>query len=73
MRKRHQSQTSCKHENELPVLFGIGWVCENHPEKAWDDELDCNCGAGMPCYSNDSDPPDTSRVIFDEEDAIGTH
>jgi hypothetical protein len=27
-----------------------GWVCENHPDKAWDvKDGGCNCGAGMPC------------------------
>lgn len=38
---------------------GIGWVCENHPMKAWgglidekDSETVCNCGAGMPCICN---------------------
>jgi len=33
------------------------WVCENHPDKAWADDLQhdhepekvCNCGAGAPC------------------------
>lgn len=27
-----------------------GWVCENHPEKAWPTK--CDCGAGMPCDCN---------------------
>jgi hypothetical protein len=22
-----------------PICFGIGWVCENHPDRAWDKEL----------------------------------
>jgi hypothetical protein len=30
-------------------LLGIGWVCENHPQRAWAKELGCQCGAGMPC------------------------
>lgn len=32
-----------------PVCFGIGWVCENHSNRAWDEEIGCQCGAGMPC------------------------
>jgi len=26
------------------------WVCEDHPDKPWDGEDACGCGAaGMPC------------------------
>jgi hypothetical protein len=26
-----------------------GWVCENHPKRAWEGEHACGCGgAGMP-------------------------
>lgn len=46
-----------------PICFGIGWVCENHPNRAWSDELGCQCGAGMPCECNRGDPPDTSEVM----------
>jgi hypothetical protein len=60
-------------DKHCKFCFGLGWVCENHPEKAWDDELGCTCGAGMPCHCNDSDPPDTSRVIFDEEENPTRH
>jgi hypothetical protein len=51
-----------------PTCFGIGWVCENHPDRTWDAELGCTCGAGVPCKCNDSDPPDTSQVTFDEDE-----
>ena len=34
---------------ECPICFGIGWVCENHPNRAWDEQKGCQCGAGMPC------------------------
>ena len=50
-----------------PICQDIGWVCESHPDKAYDDELGCICGEGMPCECNDSDPPDTSHVIVIEE------
>ena len=37
-----------------PICRGIGWVCENHPDKPYDDELGCTCGDGIPCACNDS-------------------
>lgn len=24
-----------------PICFGIGFVCENHPDRAWSEELGC--------------------------------
>jgi hypothetical protein len=42
----------CKMDRNCPVCFGIGWVCENHPDRAWHEELGCMCGAGMPCECN---------------------
>lgn len=39
--------TRCK------ICFGLGWVCENHPRRAWSAELGCQCGAGMPCECQD--------------------
>jgi len=45
------------------LLVEIGWVCENHPSKAWPETLGCMCGAGMPCRCNDVEQPDTSEVI----------
>jgi hypothetical protein len=41
-----------------PICRGIGWVCENHPEKPWDSELGCVCGAGAPCKRNETDGVD---------------
>jgi hypothetical protein len=53
-----------------PICRGIGWVCENHPDKPWAEDIGCRCGAGMPCKCNGGDeeadinnPPDTSAVI----------
>jgi hypothetical protein len=34
--------------NMCPVCFGVGWVCENHPDRAWDKELGCEYEAGVP-------------------------
>ena len=51
---------------DCPVCFGIGWVCENHPDRGWDKEPGCECGDGMPgeCQrANGLEQPDTSKVI----------
>jgi hypothetical protein len=45
------------------ICHGIGWVCENHSDKTWDEEIGCTCGAGMPCKCNSGEEPDVSRVI----------
>lgn len=37
------------------VCFGMGRICENHPDKAWDEEIGCERGAGMPCVCNSMD------------------
>jgi hypothetical protein len=44
-------------------------VCENHPDKPWDTDLGCVCGAGMPCNCNETDcvdQPDVSQVIIED-------
>ena len=58
-----------------PICFGIGFVCENHPDRAWSAKLGCQCGAGEPCACNRSpdinagiEGPDASHII---EDARG--
>jgi hypothetical protein len=30
---------------------------------AWDKEIGCTCGAGMPCKCNSGEEPDISQVI----------
>jgi hypothetical protein len=56
-----------------PICFGLGWVCENHPTKIW-DERGCECGAATPCECNHTpevqqgiEEPDTSQVISPDE------
>jgi hypothetical protein len=54
---------SCK------ICFGLGWVCENHPDKVWDRDIGCECGAGAPCECNAAggiDQPDTSAILVQE-------
>jgi hypothetical protein len=48
-----------------PICFGLGWVCENHPDRIWDHNLGCECGAGMPCRCQrpSLEEPATSKVI----------
>jgi hypothetical protein len=49
-------------ENEdCPICSGVRWVCENHPDKPWNDELACTCGAGLPCECNTGEEPDINR------------
>ena len=53
------------------ICLGLGWVCENHPDKVWDKDLGCECGAGMPCQCNGAgvpgvDEPDTSGILVQE-------
>jgi hypothetical protein len=53
------------------ICFGLGWVCENHPDMVWDKDLGCECGAGMPCECNAAgkrgiDEPDTSGILVQE-------
>jgi hypothetical protein len=52
---------------KCPNCHGIGWVCENHPDKPWDDEIGCTWGAGLPCECNTGDEPDISRIIEDKK------
>jgi hypothetical protein len=49
------------------VCRGVGWVCEDHPDKPYDHDIGCACGEGIPCACNDSTPPDTSQVIVIDE------
>jgi hypothetical protein len=57
---------------DCPVCQGIGWVCENHPDKPWDGEKGCICGAGMPCICQGPrdgiDEPDFSQVLLRDKD-----
>jgi hypothetical protein len=66
-RTRQPRQASLIRPNRK-ICFGIGWVCENHPDRAWDEQLDCLCGAGGPCICNKTDgvdEPDVSQLIVD--------
>ena len=51
-----------------PFCHGLGWVCENHPLRAWSEELGgCRCGEGMPCTCNTTEDPEI-RVVIVEAD-----
>jgi hypothetical protein len=54
---------------KCPTCFGLGWVCENHPKRAWTEEMGCQCGAGMPCECNRADglhEPNVSTVFVED-------
>ena len=56
---------------DCKVCLGIGWVCENHPHRAWAEDLGCQCGVGMPCEcvrANGLEEPDVSRVLDGKTD-----
>ena len=42
-------------DKNCPICFGMRWICENHPDKAWDEKLGCMCGAGISCECNSVD------------------
>jgi hypothetical protein len=34
------------YHDQSRLCFGLGFVCENHPDRARSEELGCQCGAG---------------------------
>jgi hypothetical protein len=57
-----------------PICLGLGWVCENHPNRAWDNKEGCQCGAGMPCEcqrTSSLEQPDVSQIL--EADDMQVH
>jgi len=44
----------------------LGWVCESHPQRAWTDELGCQCGVGIPCECQWKNPlrAEWSRTVI---------
>ena len=52
------------------ICKDILWVCEMHPNKAWDDSLEngCECSAGIPCECNPCALlPPGARIICERE------
>lgn len=50
------------------VCQGEGWVCEDHPDKAWDSGNGCCGAAGAPCVCNpEAKMPPGSTIIWDIE------
>lgn len=41
-------------DRDCPICHGLGWVCENHPRKAWSVH-GCQCGCGKPCRCQDEE------------------
>jgi hypothetical protein len=60
--------------NDCPRCLGSHWVCEAHPERPWEGEYACGCGApGMPCplynASDELNPPKMPPGFVEEESA----
>jgi hypothetical protein len=54
----------------VPTVTASAGVREP-PDKPWDDEIGCTCGAGLPCECNTGDAPDISQII-EEKNRRGT-
>lgn len=54
-----------------PICHGIRWVCENHPDKAWDKKLGCECGAGR-TERSPAVPAVAGRTAFAQPFALST-
>lgn len=50
--------------NQCPKCKGTLWVCENHPDKAWEEPGGCSCGAGMPCECNPHALPQPGSTVI---------
>jgi hypothetical protein len=53
---------------KCPICFGVGWVCESHPLRAWSKRLGCTCSEGKPCECNNTDDPDMRAVMIGESE-----
>jgi hypothetical protein len=47
--------------SSCPICAGMGWVCEEHPDKPWEHD---GCGAaGAPCICNPTGHVDMPTVF----------
>ncbi len=51
------------------ICKGEGWVCESHPDRAW-NESGCMCGAGMNCDCNPNGDMPSGIVLLASVDPI---
>jgi hypothetical protein len=49
------------HDFNCEVCAGEGWVCEDHPDKAWKVGDGCCGAAGDPCKCNSKHPEYAGR------------
>jgi hypothetical protein len=38
-------------DKHCPVCFGVGWVCENHPDRHGQRSLDASAGPGCRAFA----------------------
>ena len=52
------------------VCFGIGRVCEIHPQRAWAKKRGCQCGAGMPfeCVRSEAEGFGLMCIHYDQRE-----
>jgi hypothetical protein len=55
-------------DKKCTFCFVIGWVCENHPDHAWHDELVVCAARESLADANNGDEPDKSEVLIEESD-----
>ena len=55
---------------DCAICHDEGWVCEEHPDRAWGEVKGCGGGAGIRCACDTSDPPfvDFSEVYATVDD-----
>jgi len=55
-------------DKNCPVCFGVGWVCENHPDRAWHEELE---GCNTPLVRGQREPLDGADAATMTLDHLG--
>jgi len=53
---------------DCPICHGEGWVCEDHPDRAWGYGSGCCGGAGIPCACNPHARVDFVEVFASTDD-----
>lgn len=62
-------------DSKCTICQGEGWVCENHPQEAWNEgNPKCCGGAGQPCACNpEADMPPGFMTLCDVNGIHNVH